>query len=160
MESPDSGDEATHDHDTDALEEGEPDVDVIVAQAAQADPLTLLGVQSAWSERTYPRRVPLSYFARASRGWSGTDITLGAWVLDESGAIVGRGDGCYFREVRPERTWECMAQGGGLGSPPMANKTGSYDVVFTINARPVAWWPMQAVLDKDTDLATVLRESK
>jgi len=149
VELPDSGDESSHDHDTDALEEGEPDVDVVVAQLAQADPLALLGVRSSWAERSYPRRAKLTYFARGSRGWSGTDVTLGSWVLDETGKIVGRGDGCYFHEVRPEHTWECMSQGEGLGSPPMLNKTGSYDVVFTINARPVAWWPMEAVLQKE-----------
>jgi hypothetical protein len=143
------GEEATHDHDTDALEDGEPDVDVVVAQLAQEDPLALLGIRSGWAEKSYPRRVGFTYFARASRGWSGTDVSVSAWVLDDAGKIVGRSDGCFFPEVRPEHTWQCMNQGGGLGSPPLAAKTGSYDVVFTINSRPVAWWPMEAVLRKD-----------
>lgn len=145
-----SGDESTHDHDIDALDDREPDVDVVVAQLAQDDPLALLGIRSAWAEKSYPRRVGFTYFVRASRGWSGTNVSVGAWVLDEAGKIVGRSDGCFFPEVRPEHTWQCMNQGGGLGSPPLAAKVGSYDIVFTINARPVAWWPMEAVLKQSS----------
>jgi hypothetical protein len=39
--------------------------------------------------------------------------------------------------------------GSGGGSPfPMASAEGPYDIVFAINDRPVAWWPMEAVIQQ------------
>jgi hypothetical protein len=39
--------------------------------------------------------------------------------------------------------------GAGGGSPfPMASAEGPYDIVFAINDRPVAWWPMEAIIQQ------------
>jgi hypothetical protein len=36
-----------------------------------------------------------------------------------------------------------------MAPPPLAAKEGPYDIVFAINDRPVAWWPMEAAIRKD-----------
>ena len=120
----------------------------MVARVGQEEPLVLAGIRSFWSERSYPRRVSFSWFVRATRGWTGHDAVVVAYVLDDAGHVVGRIDGCYESELRPERSWTCLAA-AGMESTALASNVGSYDVVFTINERPVAWWPMEAVLDKD-----------
>ena len=157
-------DEDLHEeHDADSSDDGYPDVDIVVAQLANDDPLMLGGIRAGWSERSYPRRVGFTWFARGTRGWSGTNASITAFVLDESGHIVGRSDGCFQPELRPERTWSCV-NSGGMQSPPMPSKTGHYDIVFAINDRPVAWWPMEAALRKEdlpgSDIDRWLQEMK
>ncbi|HEY1694997.1 MAG TPA: serine protease [Polyangiaceae bacterium] len=144
---PDDDDDLEDDHDSDATDDGNPDVDVVVAAAGHDDPLAMMGIRAAWAERTYPRRVEYTWFARATRGWSGTNVSITSYVLDEQGHIVGRNEGCFQNEVRPEHSWACMGSGGG--SPfPLASGEGPYDIVFAINDRPVAWWPMEAIIQQ------------
>ena len=39
--------------------------------------------------------------------------------------------------------------GAGGGTPfPLASGEGPYDIVFAINDRPVAWWPMEAIIQQ------------
>ncbi len=133
--------------DSDSVDDGNPDVDVIVAQATNEDPLFLAGIRAGWTERSYPRRVDFNWFARASRGWSGSDVSIGAYVLDDAGKIVGRSEGCFLPDVRPENTWTCEGQVSEVDSP-LPQKQGLYDIVFTVNDRPVSWWPMEAALKK------------
>jgi S1-C subfamily serine protease len=142
-------DESLHTHDPDVAEDGMPDVDVIVARVVNPSPLLLAGINSTWTERSYPRRVQFTWFARATRGWSGRDVMIAAYVLDETGRVVGQSDGCYWPELRPENTWSCVGS-GGMMPPPLAQKAGPYDIVFTVNERPVAWWPMEATLRHDS----------
>jgi S1-C subfamily serine protease len=141
----DDDEELDDEHDSDASDDGDPDVDVVVARAGNDEPLVLAGIRAAWTERTYPRRVDYTWFARATRGWSGTDVAILSYVLDHEGHIVGRNEGCYRPQVRPEHPWACAGTGGGSPSP-LASAEGPYDIVFTINDRPVAWWPMEAVV--------------
>lgn len=142
---PDDDDDLDDGHDTDATDDGNPDVDVVVASEAQDSPLAMEGIRAAWAERAYPRRVQYAWFARATRGWSGTFVSMTSYVLDSKGRVVGRNEGCFLPEVRPELPWSCMGMGGSDTSP-LAEGVGPYDIVFTINDRPVAWWPMEAVL--------------
>jgi S1-C subfamily serine protease len=135
-------------HDADSSDDGDPDVDIVVAAAGRPEPLTMMGIQSAWLEKSYPRRVSYSWFARGTRGWSGTFVAVSGFVLDETGHVVGRSDGCLTGELRPEHTWACMGS-GGLHPPPLPTHEGSYDIVFTINDRPVAWWPMEAMIRQE-----------
>ena len=144
---PDDDEDLDDDHDADATDDGNPDVDVVVAQAGREDPLAMAGIRSAWAERTYPRRVEYTWFARATRGWSGTNVSITSYVLDSQGHIVGRNEGCFENEVRPEHSWSCMGSGGGSRFP-MASGEGPYDIVFAINDRPVAWWPMEAIIQQ------------
>ncbi len=134
--------------DSDQVEDGNPDVDVIVAEATNEDPLFLQGIRAGWTERSYPRRVAFNWFARASRGWSGSDVSIGAYVLDDTGKIVGRSEGCFLPDVRPEKTWTCEGEVTEVDSP-LPQKQGLYDIVFTVNDRPVSWWPMEAALKKE-----------
>ena len=134
-------------------EDGQPDVDVVVARLATESPLVLAGIRSTWTERSYPRRVQFTWFARGTRGWAGRDAIIAAYVLDQAGRVVGQSEGCFFPELRPENTWACLGT-GGMMPPPLAEKAGSYDIVFTINERPVAWWPMEATLRKDAPTTT------
>lgn len=154
-------DDLADEHDADSTDDGNPDVDVVVAQVGHDDPLALLGVRASWAERTFPRRVAYAWFARATRGWSGTNVSIASYVLDQAGRVVGRNEGCFQPEVRPELAWSCMGEGGGLPFP-MANAEGPYDIVFAINDRPVAWWPMEAVLQAQhapgSDFARWLKE--
>jgi S1-C subfamily serine protease len=156
----DDDEEETHSHDDDD-ETGDPDVDIVVAQGGREDPLALFGIRSAWAEKSYPRRVGYTWFARGSRGWTGTFVSITAFVLDEGGKIVGRSDGCLTAELRPENTWSCV-NSGGMSPPPMPTKEGHYDIVFAINKRPVAWWPMEATLKQQhapgSDLSQYVRE--
>ena len=121
---------------------GDPEVRVIVAEAAEKEPLSLLNVRAGWSEWRYPQRVEFNWFARGSRGFTGTNVAISSFVLDDTGRIVGRGVGCFRPEIRPEVAWSCMGQGGS----PLITKAGRYDVVFTLNDRPVAQWPMEALV--------------
>src|SRR5690606_9607346 len=125
------------DEDVDDAEDGEPRVDVVVASYGREDPFALSGIRSGWVEWRYPRRVDFTWYARGSRGWSGTNVAITAFVLDENGKIVGRGVGCLRPEMRPERTWQCS----GTGGTPLVAREGKYDVVFTLNDRPIAVWP-------------------
>jgi S1-C subfamily serine protease len=156
-------DEVLHSHDPDVSSDGQPDVDVIVARVATESPLLLAGIRSTWTERSYPRRVEFTWFARGSRGWSGRDVIVAAYVLDGSGQVVGQSEGCYWPELRPENTWACI-KSGGMMPPPLAQKEGAYDVVFTVNERPVAWWPMEATLRRDapttSDMARWLQDMR
>jgi hypothetical protein len=145
LELDDDDDDMVDDDDNDASDDGDPDVDIVVAEAGNDDPMAMRGIRAAWLERSYPRRVGFTWLARGTRGWSGKMVSITAYVLDDSGAIVGRSDGCFKPELRPAYTWSCM----GLASPPLAPKEGSYDIVFAINDRPVAWWPMEAAIRKD-----------
>jgi hypothetical protein len=142
---PDDDDDLDDEHDSDATDDGNPDVDVVVARLGRGDPLAMTGIRSDWSERTYPRRVEYAWFARGTRGWSGTNVSISSYVLDSAGHVVGRNEGCFQPEVRPEHPWACMGEGGGMPFP-MAGAEGPYDIVFAINERPVAWWPMEAIL--------------
>lgn len=141
-------DNLVDEHDGDSVEDGNPDVDIVVAQTGNDDPLVLSGIRAGWAERSYPRRVDFTWFARATRGWAGTNVSIAAYVLDDAGTIVGRADGCFEPELRPERTWSCMGSGSTV-QPPLPLKEGPYDIVFAINNRPVAWWPMEAAVRKD-----------
>jgi S1-C subfamily serine protease len=141
-------DELVDNEDSDAVDDGQPDVDIVVAQQGNDDPLILSGIRASWAERSYPRRVDFAWFSRATRGWAGTNVSMTAYVLDDAGAIVGRADGCFEPEVRPEKTWSCVGVGSAV-SPPLAMKEGPYDIVFAFNDRPVAWWPMEAAIHKD-----------
>ncbi len=152
IEVPDDEDGLSDPHDTDSAE-SEPDVDIVVAEAGNEDPLMLDGIRSSWIERSYPRRVSFAWFARGSRGWTGTNALIKAFVLDENGTIVGAEPGCFKAELRPELSWSCMNTGG----TPLANKEGPYDIVFTINDRPVATWPMEAVVSKDDGSGGLLK---
>jgi hypothetical protein len=40
-----------------------------------------------------------------------------------------------------------MGAGGGMPFP-LASGEGPYDIVFAINDRPVAWWPMEASIEQ------------
>lgn len=134
--------ELVDDHDTDVSEDGDPDVDIVVAQFGNPEPLILGGVRAGWAEKSYPRRVAFTWFARGTRGWSGTDVAITAFVLDKDGRIVGTSTGCYRPVLRPEHPWACM----GTGGSPLTLAEGQYDVVFAINDRPVAVWPMEATI--------------
>jgi hypothetical protein len=92
---------------TDADDNGEPQVDVIVASFGRDDPFALGGIRAGWVEWRFPRRVEFTWFARGSRGWSGTNVAISAFVLDDTGKIVGQGVGCIRAELRPEHTWSC-----------------------------------------------------
>ena len=140
-------DEAVLGADADHSDDGNPDVDVVVAEDSSDDPLLIQGIRAAWTERSYPRRVDFNWFARASRGWSGTNVAVGAYVLDDKGTIVGRAEGCFLPEVRPEKAWSCAGSVSEVDSP-LPHGEGQYDIVFTVNDRPVAWWPMEAVLKR------------
>ncbi len=145
--------EEMHSHDPDVANDGQPDVDVIVARVANQSPLVLAGIRSTWTERSYPRRVQFTWFARGSRGWTGREVIVAAYVLDQEGHVVGQSEGCYWPELRPENAWSCIGN-GGMMPPPLAEKAGAYDIVFTVNERPVAWWPMEATLRKDAPTST------
>jgi S1-C subfamily serine protease len=127
---------------TDADDNGEPQVDVIVASFGRDDPFALGGIRAGWVEWRFPRRVDFTWFARGSRGWSGTNVAISAFVLDDAGKIVGQGVGCIRPELRPEHTWSCA----GAGGTPLVSKEGKYDVVFALNDRPIAVWPMEAMV--------------
>lgn len=142
IEDPDDDEQPIDDDDLDDIEDGEPRVDVVVASYGRDDPFALSGIRSGWVEFRYPRRVGFTWFARGSRGWSGKNIAISAFVLDETGHIVGRGVGCLKGELRPEHTWNCA----GTGGTPLLAKEGKYDVVFAINDRPIAVWPMEAMV--------------
>lgn len=141
-------DELVEEDDNDAVDDGQPDVDVVVAQHGSDDPLSLQGIRAAWEERSYPRRVDFSWLTRGTRGWSGTNVIVTAFTLDDSGTIVGRSDGCILWEIKPEKPWSCVGTVGD-GDQPLAGKKGRYDIVFTVNDRPVAWWPMEAAVRED-----------
>ena len=144
----DDDDNLVDEHDSDATDDGNPDVDIVVAQEGSESPLVLAGIRAGWAERSYPRRVDFTWFARATRGWSGTNVSITSYVLDEDGTIVGRSDGCFEPELRPEHTWSCVGTGSAMQSP-LPLKEGPYDIVFAINDRPVAWWPMEASVTRD-----------
>lgn len=127
---------------TDQEEDGQPSVEVVVASFGNEDPFALGGIRAGWLEWRYPRRVDFTWYARGSRGWSGTNVAISAFVLDQDGKIVGRGLGCFRPELRPEHAWSCSGEGG----TPLLSRTGPYDVVFAINDRPIAVWPMEALL--------------
>jgi S1-C subfamily serine protease len=141
VEDPDEDDQPM-DTDADAVEDGAPRVDVVVASFGRDEPLTMFGIRAGWVEWRYPRRVGFTWFARGTRGWAGTNVSITAFVLDEKGVIVGRGVGCVRGELRPENTWSCM----GTGGSPLVAKEGKYDVVFAMNDRPIAAWPMEAMV--------------
>jgi len=146
IEDPDDDDQPIDDDDQDDADDGAPRVDVVVASYGHENPFALGGIRASWAEYRYPRRVPFTWFARGSRGWSGTNVAITAFVLDEQSHIVGRGVGCFKPELKPERTWTC----GGTGGTPLLTKEGHYDVVFAINERPIAMWPMEAMVRTTT----------
>lgn len=145
IEDPDRNDEAS-DHQADAEDLDEPQVDVIVAAQGREDPLAFSGIRAGWVEWRYPRRVDFTWFARGTRGWTGTNVAISAFVLDDRGKIVGRGVGCIRPELRPEQPWQCAGSGGD----PLISEAGRHDVVFTINDRPIATWPMEALIRQPT----------
>jgi S1-C subfamily serine protease len=149
VEDPNDDKDLVNDADIDDVESGDPRVSVVVAASGNTDPLTLLGIRGGWSEWHYPRRVDFTWFARGSRGWSGTNVAISSYVLDEKGHVVGRGVGCIQPEIRPEVPWSCM----GAGGTPLIQGPGSYDIVFAINDRPVAIWPMEAIVRDDGSAA-------
>ena len=164
LELTDDDEDLDDEHDSDSTDDGNPDVDVVVAALGRADPLALLGVRASWSEQAYPRRVGYAWFARATRGWTGTNVSMTSYVLDQQGHIVGRNQGCYQLEVRPEHPWSCTGLGGNGHPPPLATAEGAYDIVFAINDRPVAWWPMEAVIQQQhapgSDLERWMKDMK
>jgi S1-C subfamily serine protease len=142
VEDPDDDDQPVDEEHTDDEEDGEPHVDVVVASHGNEDPFALSGIRAGWVEWRFPRRVEFTWFARGSRGWSGTNVAISAFVLDDKGTIVGRGVGCIRPELRPEHTWSCAGSGG----TPLVAHEGKYDVVFALNDRPIAVWPMEAMV--------------
>lgn len=154
IEDPDDDDQPIDDDDQDDADDGDPRVDVVVASYGREDPFALSGIRSGWVEWRYPRRVGFTWYARGSRGWTGTNVAISAFVLDESGKIVGRGVGCMRPEVRPERTWQCS----GTGGTPLVTKEGRYDVVFAMNDRPIAVWPMEAMVRTPTTGGSALEK--
>lgn len=142
VEDSEDDDDAVDVEHTDADDDGEPQVDVVVASFGREDPFALGGIRAGWVEWRFPRRVEFTWFARGSRGWSGTNVAISAFVLDDRGTIVGRGVGCIRPELRPEHTWSCA----GAGGTPLVTKEGKYDVVFALNDRPIAVWPMEAMV--------------
>ncbi len=139
-------DEALHTHDVDG-EEG-PDVDVVVGMLAKEEPVLVAGIGSFWAQKTYPRRVPFVFYARGTRGFSGKNVMITAYVLDDTGHVVGHVDGGFETEMRPELAWNVLYKGGFESHPPpLVPKVGNYDIVFTLNDKPVAYWPMEAVPD-------------
>jgi S1-C subfamily serine protease len=158
---PDDDEDLEDEHDSDSSDDGNPDVDVVVAQLGRDDPLAMRGIRADWSERKFPRRVEYAWFARGTRGWTGTNVSISSYVLDTSGHIVGRNEGCFQPELRPEHAWACMGEGGGMPFP-MASAEGPYDIVFAINDRPVAWWPMEAIIQAQhapgSDLSRWMKE--
>lgn len=142
IEDPDDDDQPIDEEHTDADDDGEPQVDVVVAAFGREDPFALGGIRAGWVEWRFPRRVEFTWFARGSRGWSGTNVAISAFVLDDKGKIVGRGVGCIRPELRPEHTWSCA----GAGGTPLVTHEGKYDVVFALNDRPIAMWPMEAMV--------------
>ncbi|CAN5726129.1 hypothetical protein BH09MYX1_BH09MYX1_28700 [soil metagenome] len=138
--------EALHTHDVDG-EEG-PDVDVVVGMLAKDDPTLIAGIGSFWAQKAYPRRVPFVFYARGTRGFSGKGVMVSAYVLDDAGHTVGHIDGCFQSEMRPELAWSCVWKNDEPSHPaPLLPKVGNYDIVFTLNDKPVAYWPMEAVPD-------------
>ena len=142
IEDPDDDDQPVDDDDQDDADDGEPRVDVVVASYGRDEPFALSGIRSGWVEWRYPRRVGFTWYARGSRGWSGTNVAISAFVLDESGKIVGRGVGCLRPTIQPERAWQCS----GTGGTPLLSREGRYDVVFALNDHPIAMWPMEAMV--------------
>ncbi|MBX3228006.1 MAG: trypsin-like peptidase domain-containing protein [Labilithrix sp.] len=142
IEDPDRDDEALATEATEAEDLSEPQVDVIVASGGREDPFALSGIRSGWVEWRYPRRVEFTWYARGSRGWSGTNAAISSFVLDDKGTVVGRGVGCFRPELRPAQPWQCAGDGGD----PLIRAQGRYDIVFTINERPIAMWPMEAMV--------------
>jgi len=142
IEDPDDDDQPVDDDDQDDADDGQPRVDVVVASYGHDDPFALGGIRASWAEYRYPRRVGFTWFARGSRGWAGTNVAINAFVLDDQQKIVGRGVGCFKPEMRPEHAWTCAGQGG----TPLVTREGRYDVVFTLNDRPIAVWPMEATV--------------
>jgi hypothetical protein len=142
IEDADDDDDPVDVEHTDADDDGEPQVDVVVASFGREDPFALGGIRAGWVEWRFPRRVEFTWFARGSRGWSGTNVAISAFVLDDAGKIVGRGVGCIRPELRPEHTWSCA----GTGGTPLVTREGKYDVVFALNDRPIAVWPMEAIV--------------
>ncbi len=160
---PDDDDDLEDEHDSDSSDDGNPDVDVVVAQLGQDDPLAMRGIRADWSERKFPRRVEYAWFARGTRGWTGTNVSISSYVMDQAGHIVGRNEGCFQPELRAEHPWSCMGEGGGMPFP-MATAEGPYDIVFAINERPVAWWPMEAIIQTQhapgSDVSRWMKEMK
>lgn len=139
-------DEDEHDHDPmDALG-GQPMVQAVVATGAREEPFALGGIRGFWSEKSYPRRTDLAWFMRGSRGWSGDAVVATAYVIDDEGHVTGQVPGC-MRPMRPAQTWMCAGKSGR--TPPLLRKAGHYDVVFALNGRPVAWWPMEAIVTNE-----------
>lgn len=142
IEDPDDDDQPVDDDDNDDNDDGQPRVDVVVASFGLENPFALGGIRASWAEFRFPRRVGFTWFARGSRGWSGTNVAITAFVLDDQQKIVGRAVGCFKPELRPERNWTCA----GTGGTPLVTHEGKYDVVFAINDRPIALWPMEAMV--------------
>lgn len=138
---PERNDEAA-DTVSDAEDLAEPQVEVIVAGMARADPFAIANIRAAWVEWRYPRRVEFLWYARGTRGWTGRNVQMSSFVLDAQGKIVGRGVGCVREELRPDQAWQC----GGNGGDPLIGDVGRYDIVFTLNERPIAVWPMEALV--------------
>jgi S1-C subfamily serine protease len=155
IEDPDRDDEAS-DTSSDAEDLAEPQVDVIVASEGREEPFALSGIRSGWMEWRYPRRVELTWWAHGTRGWTGTNVAISSFVLDPAGKIVGRGVGCIRPELRPEKDWQCTGSGGD----PLIATTGRYDVVFTINDRPIALWPMEALVRSNSAVSDWLRQQQ
>lgn len=147
IKNPDDDEQPVDEDDIDDADDGEPRVEVVVASYGRDDPFALAGIRASWTEYRYPRRVGFTWFARGSRGWSGTNVAISAFVLDDQGKIVGRGVGCIRPELRPEKPWACA----GTGGAPLVTHEGNYDVVFALNERPIAMWPMEAMVRTPTN---------
>lgn len=151
-----SRDDEASDSSPDAEDLAEPQVDVIVASEGREDPFALAGIRSGWVEWRYPRRVELAWWARGTRGWSGSNVAITSFVLDPAGKIVGRGVGCVRSELRPEKDWQCT----GTGGDPLITTTGRYNVVFTLNDRPIAMWPMEALVRQSSAVSDWIRQQQ
>ena len=77
------------------------------------------------------------------------------------GVLDAVGKGALVPSEAAEHAWACMGAGGGMPFP-MASGEGPYDIVFAINDKPVAWWPMEAIIQAQhapgSDLARWMKD--
>jgi hypothetical protein len=144
----DDDDELVEIGDGDPVQDGVPDVDVVVTMPKGEGDEQASEVRTAWSLPSVPRRVGFSWYARGTRGWSIRGAEMTAYVLDSTGTVVGRADGCTHLEATPQQPWSCWGR-NGTEAFARAEHEGLYDIVFAVGDRPVAWWPMASVVTTD-----------
>ena len=116
IEDPDDDEQPVDDDDQDDSDDGEPRVDVVVASYGREDPFALSGIRSGWVEWRFPRRVSFNWSARGSRGSTGSNVAISAFVLDESGEIVGRASAASVRSCGPSALGRAPERAGRRSS--------------------------------------------